>query len=118
MNFKKNCEISKERLLNKLTKIKKQGHKICVTEQLKSTTILNYCNIGPDIIDCIFDTTPDKIGKFSPGKHIPIVDHRNFSKTILRLCSFICLDHKKEIEKKRKRLFKKKGKWDYSLIKK
>ena len=63
-----------------------------VTEQPKSTTILNYCNIGPDIIDCIFDTTPDKIGKFSPGKHIPIVDYSNFKKKILRLFFFICLE--------------------------
>ena len=46
----------------------------------KSTTILNWYNIGPDIIDCVFDTTPEKIGKFSPGKHIPIVDYRNFKK--------------------------------------
>ena len=38
----------------------------------KSTTILNYCDIGPESIDFICDTTPDKIGKFSPEKHIPI----------------------------------------------
>ena len=50
LNFKKNCELSKEKLLNKLTKLKKQGHKICgYGATSKSTTILNYCGIGPDI---------------------------------------------------------------------
>ena len=79
LKFKKNCEISKEKLLSKLNKIKKKGKKICgYGATSKSTTILNYCNIGTDLIDCIYDTTPDKIGKLSPGKHIPIVDYRNF----------------------------------------
>ena len=29
--------------------------------------------IGNDLIDYITDTTKDKIGKFSPGQHIPII---------------------------------------------
>jgi len=39
----------------------------------KSSVIFNYCNIGPELIDFIIDNTPEKIGKVSPGKHIPIV---------------------------------------------
>ena len=39
----------------------------------KSATIFNYCKIGPDLIDYITDTTPEKQGKYSPGMHIPIV---------------------------------------------
>lgn len=39
----------------------------------KSTTIFNYCKIGPDLIDYITDTTPEKQGKYSPGMHIPII---------------------------------------------
>ncbi|MAU89443.1 MAG: SAM-dependent methyltransferase [Flavobacteriaceae bacterium] len=112
LNFKKNCELSKEKLLDKLTKIKKQGHKICgYGATSKSTTILNYCNIGPDIIDCIFDTTPDKIGKFSPGKHIPIVDYKNFTKQFYDYAFLFAWNHKKEIEKKEKNYLKKGGKW-------
>ena len=110
--FKKNCELSKEKLLSKLTKLKKQGHKICgYGATSKSTTILNYCNIGPDIIDCVFDTTPEKIGKFSPGKHIPIVDYRNFKKQFYDYAFLFAWNHKKEIEKKEKNYLKKGGKW-------
>ena len=39
----------------------------------KSATILNYCDIGPDLLPFITDVTPTKIGKYSPGMHIPIV---------------------------------------------
>ena len=39
----------------------------------KSTTIFNYCNIGPDLIQYITDTTPEKQNKYSPGMHIPII---------------------------------------------
>lgn len=39
----------------------------------KSTTLLNWCGIGSDLLDCVVDTTPHKIGRFTPGTHIPIV---------------------------------------------
>jgi hypothetical protein len=45
----------------------------------KSTTSLNYCNIGPDLIEFISDTTPIKLGKYSPGMHIPVKSHAEFA---------------------------------------
>lgn len=39
----------------------------------KSCTLLNYCGIGPDLLPCIVDKTPYKIGKLAPGTHIPVV---------------------------------------------
>lgn len=112
LDFKKNCEISKERLLEKLFKIKKQKKRICgYGATSKSTTILNYCDIGPDIIDCIFDTTPDKIGKFSPGKHIPISNHKFFSEKFYDYSFLFAWNHKNEIEKKEKKYLKSGGKW-------
>jgi SAM-dependent methyltransferase len=38
----------------------------------KSTTLLNYCDIGNDIA-YVADLTPSKIGRFTPGTRIPIV---------------------------------------------
>ncbi len=112
LNFKENCEISKYRLIEKLREIKKKKKIICgYGATSKSTTILNYCNIGPDIIDCIFDTTPDKIGKFSPGQHIPILDHKLFSKKFYDYSFLFAWNHKREIEKKEKKYLKSGGKW-------
>lgn len=45
----------------------------------KSTTILNYCDVGPDLIDFIVDTTPIKQNTFTPGKHIPVLPYEAFS---------------------------------------
>ena len=73
--------------------------------------MLNFCKIGNKYIDYIADSTKEKINKFSPGMHIPIVSidffRKNFSDVAL-LCSW---NHKKEILKKEKK-FKSRGvKW-------
>jgi methylation protein EvaC len=39
----------------------------------KSTTVLNLAQIDSKLIQFIIDSTPEKIGKFSPGTGIPIV---------------------------------------------
>jgi len=112
IDFKKNCELSKEKLIDKLYNIKKQKKTICgYAATSKSTTILNYCDIGPDIIDCIFDTTTNKIGKYSPGKHIPIIDHKYFSKNFFDYSFLFAWNHSTEIKRKEKKYLKSGGKW-------
>ena len=101
-------EKSKTDLVKEIKKIKKKGLSICgYGATSKSTTILNYCNIGTNYIDCIFDTTKDKIGKFSPGKHIPIKNHKYFSRKFYNYSFLFAWNHKKEIEKKEKLYLKK-----------
>ena len=39
----------------------------------KATTFLNRYRLDSSNIECIMDSTPEKIGKFTPGSHIPIV---------------------------------------------
>ena len=67
--------------------------------------------MNSDIISFICDTTNEKIGKFSPGTHIPVVSINYFRKNypdIVILCSW---NHKKEIMEKEKEFKKKGGKW-------
>lgn len=74
VNFAKRVQNSGTELFSMLREIKKTGKKvICYGAASKTTTIFNYCNIGPDLIEYMVDTTPSKVGKLSPGKHIPIV---------------------------------------------
>lgn len=64
----------KTELLKKLTRIKKQGKTIVgYGASAKGNTLLQYCKIGPNLIDYIVDETPTKQGKFSPGMKIPIL---------------------------------------------
>ena len=89
--------------------VKKRGNNIAgYAATSKSTTILNYCNIGNDKIDFICDTTPEKIEKFSPGKHIPIVDMSHFYKNQPDSIYLFAWNHKDEILKKEDNF---KGEW-------
>ena len=111
ISFKENCEISKIKLRKKLYDFKSHGKKISgYAATSKSTTILNYCDIGDDIIDYICDTTEEKIGKFSPGKHIPIKPMDYFYKNLPDVAFLFAWNHKKEIFEKEKD-FAKKGEW-------
>ena len=40
----------------------------------KSSTILGLAGVHASSIECIYDNTPSKIGKFTPLSHIPIRD--------------------------------------------
>ena len=109
LKFKKNCELSRENILNKIKTFKDKGKTICgYAATSKSTTILNYCNIGTNYIDFICDTTKEKIGKFSPGKHIPIKDMNYFHKNMSDCIYLFAWNHKEEIFNKEKNF---KGEW-------
>lgn len=72
--FAKRPPIVKKQLTKMLLNLKKKGKKIIAYgASAKATTLLQYCNIGPNIIDYITDSAPSKQGKFTPGTHIPIV---------------------------------------------
>ena len=109
--FKKKCENSKKKLIKLINSIKKKGGDIAgYAATSKSTTILNYCKIGSDKIDYICDTTPEKIGKYTPGTHIPVVSMDHFRKKIPTFVFLFAWNHKKEIFKKEKKYLKK-TKW-------
>ena len=109
--FSKKVENSRRELINLFSnffekKIKVAGY----AATSKSTTILNFCDIGPDLLECIYDTTPIKIGKFSPGKHIPIIDYKNFKAEEYSHLFLFAWNHIDEIRKKEE-YFSKNGKW-------
>tara|TARA_B110000967_G_C18885259_1_gene563589 strand:+ start:242 stop:1432 length:1191 start_codon:yes stop_codon:yes gene_type:complete len=109
LEFKKNCEISKKNIQDKINNFKNLDYKIAgYAATSKSTTVLNYCNIGHNLIDFICDTTPEKIGKYSPGTHIPIVDMTHFHKSNPDAAYLFAWNHKDEILKKENNY---KGKW-------
>lgn len=45
----------------------------------KSTTTINGFGITPDLVEFISDTTPAKQGRFTPGAHIPVRPHHEFT---------------------------------------
>ena len=111
MKFKKDCENSKKKLRKKINMILKSGKNIAgYAATSKSTTILNYCGINHKHINFICDTTKTKVGKFTPGTHIPIVNMSYYRKNIPDYTFLFAWNHKKEIFNKEKKLLKK-TKW-------
>ena len=111
LKFKKKCENSKKKLISRLKKYKKNKLKIAgYAATSKSTTILNYCNINTKYLDYICDTTKEKIGKYSPGMHIPVVSMDHFKNNPPDKSFLFAWNHKKEIFIK-EREFTKKKRW-------
>ena len=63
------------------------------------------------VMDKLADTTKEKIGKYSPGKHIPIISHENFIENYPDYAYLFAWNHKEEIFKKEKDYISKGGKW-------
>ena len=112
LNFKNNCENSKIDLKKLLQELKSKGKRVAgYGATSKSTTILNYSDIGPDLIEYICDNTPIKQGKYSPGKHIPIVPIETFKNSYPDYLVLFAYNHAKEIMEKEKDFTDKGGKW-------
>jgi 2-polyprenyl-3-methyl-5-hydroxy-6-metoxy-1,4-benzoquinol methylase len=64
---------TKRKLLSFLIGCKESGKRICgYGAPGKGNTLLNYCGIGTDFLDFTVDRNPYKLGRFTPGMHIPI----------------------------------------------
>lgn len=63
------------KLITMLKELKSQGKKIAAYgAPAKGNTLLNYCQIGTDILDYALEDLPAKKNLFTPGMHIPTVD--------------------------------------------
>ena len=102
----------KKKTLDQLNQFKKEKKIICgYAATSKSTTILNYCGISTTVIDFICDTTKQKIGKYSPGMHIPIVSASEFQSRSPDIAYLFAWNHKDEILKKETKFLERGGKW-------
>lgn len=73
-NFAKSVQRNREDLSWMLKSVKHEGKRIAgVSAPAKGMTLLNYCRIGPEILDFVTEKSTLKIGKYTPGTHIPIV---------------------------------------------
>tara|TARA_X000000950_G_scaffold286150_1_gene394195 strand:+ start:13766 stop:14932 length:1167 start_codon:yes stop_codon:yes gene_type:complete len=111
-NFKNKCEKSKNDLKEFLINAKKNNKRVIgYGATSKSTTILNYCGIRDDLLECIVDITPTKQGKFSPGMHIPIKSFDYIKDQYPDYFLLLAWNHQKEILDKEKSFGENGGKW-------
>ena len=101
LSFTDNVNKIKNDLINLLTKLKNDGKKVVAYGATsKSTTVTNYFGITPDLVECIYDTTPIKQNKLSPGAHIPVLPYDQFRQSNPDYVLLFAWNHATEIMKK------------------
>ena len=87
IKFEKNISIIKKKINEFVYKMQKQNKIIAgIGAATKGNTLLNYCNLTSKHIDFILDKSKLKIGKYTPGSCIKIVDenrYKNFQALII-----------------------------------
>ncbi len=110
--FSNRVKKSKKNLLSLLKNLKKKNKKvISYGATYKSATIFNYCNIGSELISFVTDSTKNKQGKFTPGKHIPIKPPCDMVKEKIDYAFLGAWNFVNEIKIKEKKFLKNGGKF-------
>ena len=92
---------------SKVLQLKKQGFKISAfAASAKGNTLLNSSLMNTDIIDFIADETPEKIGKYSPGTGIKIVNKQQIEKEQPDYLIILSWNFKEEIIEKLRKFYK------------
>ena len=72
--FANDVELHREKILALLYRLKSEDALIVgVSAPAKGMTLLNYCHIGPELLNFVTEKSQLKIGKYTPGLHIPVV---------------------------------------------
>ena len=72
--FSQAVKKNKEDLVWLLRSLKHQDkHIVAVSAPAKGMTLLNYCRLDNDVLDFVTEKSALKIGRFTPGAHIPVV---------------------------------------------
>jgi methylation protein EvaC len=100
-NFASNVANIKKDLYAILSDLKAKNKKVVAYGATsKSTTVTNYCNITPDLLEFVSDTTPIKQNKLTPGAHIPVLPYEEFKKASPDFVLLFAWNHAKEIMSK------------------
>jgi novobiocin biosynthesis protein NovU/D-mycarose 3-C-methyltransferase len=95
-----------------LTDLKNRGLRVIgYGAPAKGTVVLNYCNIGPDLVPIVLDSTPAKQGLHVPGTHqqiLPPTELHNQRPDVLLLLAW---NHAQEILEREKTFRKNGGKF-------
>ena len=110
--LRRNIEHSRDDLLKLLRNLKQKGKRVVgYAATSKSTTVINYCGITPDLLEYISDTTPIKQGKYSPGLHIPVRPYEEFKASYPDYALLFAWNHAEEIMAKEQNFRSSGGKW-------
>ena len=110
--FRRNVERSRDELMKLLHDLREKDKRVVgYGATSKSTTVINYCGITPDLVEFISDTTPIKQNKLSPGKHIPVRPYQEFQAKHPDYALLFAWNHAEEIMAKEQGFQEAGGQW-------
>lgn len=110
--FQRRIDQSRIELVALLQRLKREGKRVVgYGATSKSTTVLNYCGIGADQLEFISDTTPLKLGRYTPGTHIPVLAPAAFRSPYPDFALLLAWNHADEIFEKEAGFRRSGGKW-------
>jgi SAM-dependent methyltransferase len=72
--FSDQVEARRRTLRHLVVDLKRAGRRVAAYGAAgRSTILLNFCGLGPDLVDYVVDMSPVRYGKFIPGVNVPIV---------------------------------------------
>jgi hypothetical protein len=72
--FRQDVEANRDRLVGLLEELRGAGHTVAgYGAPAKGNTLLNFCRIGPRLLPYTVDKSALKVGKLTPGMHIPVL---------------------------------------------
>jgi methylation protein EvaC len=95
-----------------LERLKAEGRRVVAYgATAKSATVTNFCGIGPDLVSWVYDTTPAKQGRLTPGTHIPVRAADEFSAGSADYALLFAWNHADEIMAKEQAFRQAGGAW-------
>ncbi|MCO1576037.1 class I SAM-dependent methyltransferase [Crossiella sp. SN42] len=105
---KRNCG----ELVALLRKLKEEGATVyAYGATAKSATVTNYAGIGPDLVAGVFDSTPGKQHRLTPGGHLPVRPLSEFTPPYPDYLLLFAWNHAEEIIKREQAFREQGGKW-------
>lgn len=103
---------------NTVNKLKSEGKKIVgYGASGRSVVHLNLCRLRKDKIDYVVDESPERVGRFIPGVHIPIVKPKVMQNDKPDYVILFAYNYEKEVFEKEKEFIKNGGKFIIPLPK-
>lgn len=95
-----------------LVRLKEEGKTVAAYgATAKSATVANFCGIGPDLVSRVYDSTPAKQGRLTPGSHIPVVPADRFTDEYPDYALLFAWNHAEEIMAKESAFREAGGRW-------
>jgi hypothetical protein len=79
--FSEMVQANRSELLALLNRLKSEGRTLAAYgAPAKGNTLLNFCGIGTDLIPYTVDRSPLKVGRLTPGMHLPVLEAGELAK--------------------------------------